>query len=44
MTGAPAKNFPTIAIANFIRDGSGKPLFTGTTQVSGPEPESKEPR
>lgn len=36
VTGAPAKNFPTIAIANFIRDQSGKPLFTGTTQVSEP--------
>ena len=35
VTGAPAKNFPTVAIANSIRDGSGKPLFTGTTQVSG---------
>jgi hypothetical protein len=34
VTGAPAKNFPTIAIANFIRDESGKPLFTGTTQVN----------
>jgi hypothetical protein len=33
VTGAPAKNFPTIAIANFIRDESGKPLFTGTTQI-----------
>ena len=42
VTGAPAKNFPTIAIANFIRDGSGKPLFTGTTQVSGLEADSKE--
>jgi hypothetical protein len=36
VTGAPAKNFPTIAIANFIRDGAGKPLFTGTTQVNEP--------
>ena len=33
VTGAPAKNYPTIAIANFIRDQTGKPLFTGTTQV-----------
>ena len=41
VTGAPAKNFPSIAIANFIRDGSGKPLFTGTTQVNEPGPESK---
>jgi hypothetical protein len=39
VTGAPAKNFPTVAIANFIRDGSGKPLFTGTTQVSGADTE-----
>jgi hypothetical protein len=41
VTGAPAKNFPTIAIANFIRDESGKPLFTGTTQVVEPEAEAK---
>ena len=41
VTGAPAKNFPTIAIANFIRDTSGKPLFTGTTQVVEPEPAPK---
>jgi hypothetical protein len=41
VTGAPAKNFPTIAIATFIRDGSGKPLFTGTTQISGADAESK---
>ena len=34
VTGAPAKNFPAIAIANFIRDESGKPLFTGTTSVN----------
>jgi len=34
VTGAPAKNFPTIAIANFVRDEHGKPLFTGTTQVN----------
>jgi len=34
VTGAPAKNFPTIAIANFIRDDKGKPLFTGTTQIN----------
>ena len=36
VTAAPAKNFPTIGIANFIRDESGKPLFTGTTQVTEP--------
>ena len=34
VTAAPAKNFPAIAIANFIRDESGKPLFTGTTSVN----------
>ena len=36
VTAAPAKNFPAIAIANFIRDQSGKPLFTGTTQINEP--------
>jgi Family of unknown function (DUF6152) len=44
VTGAPAKNFPTIAIANFIKDSTGKPLFTGTTQIYEPEPEPKGPR
>src|SRR4030095_11006279 len=33
VTGAPPRNFPAIAIANSIRDGNGKPLFTGTTQI-----------
>jgi hypothetical protein len=33
VTAAPAKNFPTLGIANVVRDESGKPLFTGTTQV-----------
>jgi len=42
VTAAPAKNFPTIAIANFIRDDKGKPLFTGTTQVYDVEPASKD--
>jgi hypothetical protein len=42
VTGAPAKNFPAIAIANFIRDGAGKPLFTGTTQINEPEAAPKE--
>ena len=41
ITGAPAKNYPTIAIANFIRDSSGKPLFTGTTQINEPDTASK---
>ena len=40
VTAAPAKNFPTIAIANFIRDGSGTPLFTGTTQVYDLDPDA----
>jgi hypothetical protein len=41
VTAAPAKNYPTIAIANFIRDENGKPLFTGTTQIYEPEAGSK---
>jgi len=36
VSGAPARNFPTIAIANSIKDSSGKPMFTGTTQVYEP--------
>jgi hypothetical protein len=36
VSGAPARNYPAIAIANSIKDGSGKPLFTGTTQVHEP--------
>jgi len=34
--GARARNFPTIAYANLIRDGSGNPLFTGVTHVDDP--------
>jgi hypothetical protein len=41
VAGAPARNHPAIAIANFIRDGSGKPFFTGTTQVNAAEADSK---
>jgi hypothetical protein len=44
VSGSPAKNFPTIAIANSIRDGNGKPVFTGVTQIYEPEAESKESR
>ena len=44
VSGAPAKNFPTIAIANSIKDANGKPVFTGTTQIYEPEPAPKEPR
>lgn len=28
-----ARNFPTIAYANVIRDGNGHPLFTGVTRI-----------
>jgi len=41
VAGAPARNHPAIAIATSIRDGNGKPLFTGTTQIYEPEAESK---
>ena len=41
VVGAPARNYPTIAIATSIRDGEGNPLFTGTTQIYEPEPGSK---
>ena len=37
VTGAPARNYPAIAIANGIKDAAGKPLFTGTTQIYEPE-------
>jgi hypothetical protein len=36
VAGAPARNHPAIAIANSIKDGNDKPLFTGTTQVYEP--------
>ena len=36
VVGAPARNFPAIAIANSVKDGNGKPLFTGTTQIYEP--------
>ena len=39
VAGAPARNFPTIAIATSIKDANDKPLFTGTTQIYEPEPE-----
>ena len=41
VSGAPARNFPAIAIANSIKDGNGKPLFTGITQTYELESESK---
>ncbi|HET9830788.1 MAG TPA: DUF6152 family protein [Vicinamibacterales bacterium] len=37
VAGAPAKNFPAIAIANSIRDGNDMPLFTGITKTYEPE-------
>jgi uncharacterized protein DUF6152 len=42
VVGAPARNFPAIAIANSVKDSSGKPLFTGVTEIYEPEPASKE--
>ena len=36
VSGARAKNFPTIGLASSIKDGNGKPVFTGTTQVYEP--------
>jgi len=44
VAGRRAKNFPTIALGDSIKDSSGKPLFTGITQVYEPEAESKESR
>ena len=44
VSGARAKNFPTIGLANSIRDNTGKPVFTGVTQIYEPEAESKESR
>ena len=44
VSGAPARNHPAIAIANSIKDASGKPLFTGTTQIYEPEAPAKESR
>ncbi len=37
VTGARARNFPLIAYARSIRDGAGKPLFTGVTEIYEPE-------
>lgn len=41
--GARARRFPDIAYASVIRDSSGKPLFTGVTQIYDPEPTTKGP-
>jgi len=42
VSGAPARNFPAVAIANSIKDSNGKPFFTGTTTIYEPEAPSKE--
>jgi hypothetical protein len=41
VAGAPARNHAAIAIANSIKDSTGKPFFTGTTQIYEPEAASK---
>lgn len=41
--GARARHFPDIAYANVIRDGTGKPLFTGVTAIEQPVEEPKSP-
>ncbi len=33
VAGAPARNFPTIAVATSVKDAKGASLFTGTTQT-----------
>ena len=43
VAGRRAKNFPTIALGDSIKDSTGKPLFTGITQVYEPESESTAP-
>jgi exonuclease VII large subunit len=41
--GARARHFPDIAYLIVIRDATGKPLFTGVTQIYEPEPVPKSP-
>src|SRR6185503_12227005 len=41
VTGSGARNFPDIAIATTVKDGSGKALFTGVTEIYEPPAESK---
>lgn len=43
VSGARARNFPTIGYAIAIRDKDGKALFTGTTQVFDPGTEAPRP-
>ncbi len=42
VTGARARDFPTIAYARSIRDADGEPMFTGVTAVEEPQPLSAE--
>src|SRR5215475_9748895 len=42
VSGAPARNFPAIAIANSIKDSNGKPLFTGITKTYEPDAGKKD--
>ena len=42
VAGAPARNFPAIAIANSIRDGNDKPFFTGITKTYEPDAAKKD--
>ena len=41
--GARARHFPDIAYLIVIRDATGKPLFTGVTQIYEPDSEPKKP-
>jgi hypothetical protein len=41
VTGSPARNYADIAVATTVKDGNGKALFTGITDVYEPEPETK---
>lgn len=43
VSGARARNFPTIAYANTVSDGNGHALFTGVTPIYEPEAESGKP-
>jgi len=44
VTGSPARNYPDIAVATSVKDGNGKALFTGITEIYEPEAQSKESR
>jgi len=41
VAGAPARNYPAIAIATSIKGANGNALFTGTTQIYELEPEPR---